>query len=335
MEIAPLDLADDDLLARAHAALVASQTHARSWYRPVSLAERVLDWRYDDPGEREVVMAATEGDRVAGLATLWLPLTDNTSLAWFDLAVDPAHRGRGVGSALAEAVLATSREAGRTTIGTEFAVPPGDDDHPYRRFAVRHGFHLSSTELIRHLTLPVDPALLDALDAEARPRWEDRYELRCHLNGVPEELRPSLCAVMNQLVVDAPSGDLDFEPESSTPERYAERLELERAQGRTRLTTVALHGGEVVAYTDLVMPPAVDGTPAEVWQWGTYVAREHRGHRLGTAVKVENLRRLAADHPERDRVATGNEETNRWMVGINERLGFRVVELMPVYSREL
>jgi hypothetical protein len=71
------------------------------------------------------------------------------------------------------------------------------------------------------------------------------------------------------------------------------------------------------------------------WQWGTLVHREHRGHRLGMAVKVENLRRLQADHPERRRVVTGNDDTNSWMVSINEDLGFRIVELCPAYQRHL
>ena len=89
---------------------------------------------------------------------------------------------------------------------------------------------------------------------------------------------------------------------------------------------------EVVAYTDLVLPV---GAPSTVWQWGTYVHRQHRGRRLGMAVKLENLGRLQADHPQRQRVVTGNDGTNSWMVSINEALGFRIVELCPAYQRKL
>ena len=56
---------------------------------------------------------------------------------------------------------------------------------------------------------------------------------------------------------------------------------------------------------------------------------------LGTAVKVENLRRLQVAHPRRELVTTRNDDTNSWMVDINERLGFRVVELCPAYQRKL
>ena len=37
---------------------------------------------------------------------------------------------------------------------------------------------------------------------------------------------------MNQLAVDAPTGDIEFEEESLTPARYEEYLEVFRQQGR-------------------------------------------------------------------------------------------------------
>ena len=87
-----------------------------------------------------------------------------------------------------------------------------------------------------------------------------------------------------------------------------------------------------MAYTDLVLP---SGAPSKVWQWGTLVDREHRGHRLGMAVKVANLRELQRAHPERETVGTGNDATNSYMVGINVELGFRVVELARMYRKVL
>jgi hypothetical protein len=68
---------------------------------------------------------------------------------------------------------------------------------------------------------------------------------------------------------------------------------------------------------------------------GPLVRRDHRGHRLGTAVKIANLRALQQACPEATEVKTQNAETNAWMVGINVRLGFRPVGVVPEYLREI
>jgi len=151
------------------------------------------------------------------------------------------------------------------------------------------------------------------------------------VNDLPKQLIASYCALSNQLAVDAPTGSVDFEAESMTPEVWLERVAKDQEMGRTRLTTVAIdEAGNVVAYTDLILPPAPS---RDVWQWGTLVHRDHRGHRLGMAVKVRNLQKLdAAGHADRVRVLTCNAETNRHMVDINVRLGFEAVEVCPMFE---
>jgi len=53
------------------------------------------------------------------------------------------------------------------------------------------------------------------------------------------------------------------------------------------------------------------------------------------AVKVANLRVRNRDHPGRELVVTSNDETNRWMVDVNDALGFEMVELVPTMRRML
>ena len=78
-------------------------------------------------------------------------------------------------------------------------------------------------------------------------------------------------------------------------------------------------------------PTSPEPSP-DVWQWGPLVHRDHRGHRLGTAVKVRNLQQLAAAGSGRVRVLTCNAETNHHMVDINVRLGFEAVEVAPMFE---
>jgi hypothetical protein len=72
-----------------------------------------------------------------------------------------------------------------------------------------------------------------------------------------------------------------------------------------------------------------------VFQWGTLVLPEHRGHRLGMGVKVANLLEMQRRDPGRTRVKTMNDEQNPWMVQINIDLGFRVVEEVLFMRKDL
>lgn len=329
-----VDLADGALLRGLFAVESASKALGRPWYDPESVQAFVADQRFVDPGEDHLLWAAWQDGRPVGLAHAWFPLTDNVDKADCMVEVEPGARRHGHGTSLLDAVVDEVRRRGRAEVLSELLVPlDADADHPYRRFADRHGFTEASRESMRHLALPVDPAVLDGLEASARARWAGRYRLETYVDGVPEHLQASLCDTENQLAADAPGGTVDYEPESLTPQRYRERLRLFADIGRERFTTVALDSDEqVVAYTDLVVGA---GTRTSVWQWGTLVRREHRGHRLGLAVKVENLRRLQSAHPERAVVMTGNADVNAHMLAINEAMGFRLVEACPQLQRRL
>ena len=96
--------------------------------------------------------------------------------------------------------------------------------------------------------------------------------------------------------------------------------------GRARYETVALTPDrQVVAQSTLALSL---GDNPNVYQWGTFVHREHRGHRLGLATKAVNLRAVQAARSDLTLVITQNGETNDYMVAINERMGFRPIEVV-------
>lgn len=205
-------------------------------------------------------------------------------------------------------------------------VPPGQRDaHPARHFAEARGYAVSSVEVVRRLRLPVADEVLARHETHAAESYRERYDVTVHHNGVPEEYVASLCEASNRLGLDAPTGDVDYEPESMGPEEYQHFLDHEASLGRRRLTALAVERdtGVVAAYSDLVLPA---GNPELVLQWGTLVVPEHRGHRLGMAVKVANLKELARCDPRRSTVQTANAEDNPWMVQINRDLGFEIAE---------
>lgn len=333
MQIRGIDKADDGAMARQYAVVVASQCLGRPFYSPATRESSIADLRHDDPGERCDLWGLYVGAELVGVVTLWLPLDDNTDTVWLQLDVHPDHRGRGYGGAALAAVVDFARGLGRTRVVTTARYPDDRaEDHPYRRFAERHAFRLGSLDVNRRLPLPVPAPVLSRLAERARAAYLPAYRIET-FTRVPDDLAAPLCACMNRVESDAPSGEIDWEEETMTPDRLRGFAELDERVGRLRMTSVArLAGsGEVVGYTELFITA---GT-TKALQSGTLVVREHRGHRLGLALKVANLVALQEHRPDAIEIFTGNNTENIWMVAVNEELGFEPVELIGQFYRQL
>ncbi len=77
--------------------------------------------------------------------------------------------------------------------------------------------------------------------------------------------------------------------------------------------------GQLVAFNGLSVP---EDRARPVDQGVTLVLKEHRGHRLGMAVKIANIEQLQAFSPSSPFIMTGNAEENRPMLDVNEAVGF-------------
>jgi GNAT superfamily N-acetyltransferase len=332
MQTRTLDPHDDEQLhAFYDVSYRAEMEDGRPWNGHWTFDEVASLVREKTPDNQVLGLCVYDGAALVGAGLAMYSLVDNTDKAYVFPMVDPPARGRGAGGALVEALVERCRELGRTTITSNaaYAGPERADADPVR-FAARHGFRVANTEIHRQLHLPVADTLLDEIDAEALPHREG-YAVETFVDGIPDELLPSYCALINKLVVDAPSGEVDYEEQAATPESVREHVAKDVRIGRQLFHALALRDGEAVAQTDI----AVQSQGTTAVQWGTYVSREHRGHRLGLAVKVANLRVLQADRPDVARIDTGNADTNAHMISINERLGFEVSAVSPFFVRTL
>jgi GNAT superfamily N-acetyltransferase len=307
------------------------RAHAPFW----EFREFLGAFRSKDSGERQETFAAFDGDRMVGNAVLWSFLSDNTDKAALRLNVDVPERRRGVGRALLERLEQTAMDDGRSLILADAKMPFNErEGHPYRRFAEACGYQLFNSEVVRDLILPVpDEQIREWIDEGAAHRAE--YTVETFVGAVPDDLVESLCVLLGQLAVDAPTGAVDFEEETVTPQRYAEKVATSDAMARARYETVALTPEperQVVAQSTLVM--SLEGSTT-VYQWGTFVHREHRGHGLGLATKAVNLRAVQAARGDITLLTTQNAETNKYMVAINERMGFRPIEVAAEFVKHL
>jgi GNAT superfamily N-acetyltransferase len=71
-------------------------------------------------------LEAVEGEAVVGVASLELPLAENLDVAEAEVSVLPEHRRRGIARALWEAVRERALAAGRSRVGAELTLDPGE-----------------------------------------------------------------------------------------------------------------------------------------------------------------------------------------------------------------
>jgi len=280
---------------------------------------------------------ARDAGTAVGYLGLVLPLRDNLDNAEVDLVVHPAYRRRGVGRALYAHAGDRMRERGRKRLlafGVDgLAGGPVRDDSG-RRFAEAMGAQAALDEVRRRLDLTtVDEAALSVMLAAA---WSMAagYRLVTWQDRTPDEYAADAAYLEGRLLSDAPMGDLDWEPEKIDTARLRESEEAAAAR-RTRIYSAgAVHEatGRLVALTTL---GGAHSTPYHCWQWITLVDPDHRGRRLGTVVKVENLRYARERQPELRVIDTWNAAENRHMIAINEAMGFRAVDSWVNWQQEV
>jgi GNAT superfamily N-acetyltransferase len=257
---------------------------------------------------------------------------DNLHLAHLWAWVPPRFGRRGHGSALVRHAEQHALAEGRRTAVSQTWI--GDGDGGYRAFAERLGYVLAQTQVERRQRLPMDEQRLAALEADAAAHSAG-YTLRTVVGPIPDDLVPGFLTLYNLMNVEAPSGDIELEAGRRTPAVQAAQEEELRDQGRTRLTVLAYSpDGDAVAYSNVVTG-ASDSADTGVDQWATIVRPDHRGHRLGLAVKCALTRAIQEHFPDRTYVRTQNAETNAPMVAINEALGFEIHTVEGEFQKTL
>ena len=333
MWVGQIDVHDDEQLRAFWAAGKEGDAYGRPYAAFRSIEATTVALR-DKAGFADVVaLAATDEGEVLGVSEVVVPKLDNTHLAFVEPIVRPAHRCRGVGTALLEASLQIARDRDRTTVIAEVNMPL---EAPPRsagsRFLEARGFATASLEIHRILEVPVDDGHLGALEAEAAAHHAD-YRLESFTDRVPDEFIAGFCALQTAFNSEAPLGDLDLEPEAWDEDRVRQGEDRSRRMGRHVQATGAIdRNGDLVALTEMVTNQHL---PEVGWQSGTLVLPLHRGHRVGLAVKIANQRLFQDTFPAVRRIHSWNAEENGPMVAINDMIGFQPVEYLAEMQRKL
>jgi GNAT superfamily N-acetyltransferase len=281
-----------------------------------------------DPEENYLYTPDRTSDPV-GVLVLDMPMRDNLHLVWAQIFVHPEHRRRGYGSAIMNEALRRTREAGRNTIW----VGTAEDDQGARKFVEGFGFSYASHDARRR------QVLADLNQAEVRRRWAEAQEaasdycLERLQSPVTDQVLAELVEV-TAAINDAPMGDLTFEHEKFDLQRLRdiETALLGRGDRAYRVITRHRKTGEVGGHTMVMTHPL---QPDVGGQGDTAVARHHRGHRLGLLLKIDMMLWLAEAKPQLKIIETWNNVDNKFMINVNEALGYRLSRIFNMYELSL
>jgi len=320
MHIERVDLADADTIRACFQVFLAAQQVDEPdgpWFTEQPFHGWLTVGWGGDPREVWVIRDPEPGP-IAGWYRLELPDLENLDQADLVLVVHPDRRRHGLGRALLEHAAARAAEHGRSVLNS----------------GTRHG--TGGVAFAR--AMGADPGLVDvqrvmdvrAMADEQLARLRETaeqaaagYSLMSWTGLVPEDFLDQAAALFAALN-DAPH-DPHVAPAVWDAQRVRERVNALRSHYGLRTYGVAAvqeDTGEPAALTEVAVDPADPG-------WGhqmlTGVTREHRGHRLGLLVKTAMAEWLRAAEPQLERIQTWNAQSNRYMIAVNEALGYTIL----------
>jgi GNAT superfamily N-acetyltransferase len=320
MRIAQWDPADEKTLRACYELMVAAQSVDDPVEPPPSYGPFCFFFREGwekTPGESWVAFGAD--DTVVGQYRIFFPDLENLDRATGGPIVHPEFRRRGIGRQLLQHAGERAAVHGRTLFGATVTIG-GAGDAFARTVGARPD--LDEARRVQYLR-EIAPGTIAELRTTAG-KAAAGYSLVSWTGEVPEEYRGPVAGVVNAFA-DAPHGENE-EPEVWDADRVRDRTGSLARAGLMRDYNVAAicdATGEMTAFTEVVIDP-------EVPRWGfqqlTAVVRTHRGHRLGLLVKTAMLELLACAEPQLEFIATGNATVNKYMIAVNEQLGYKVVE---------
>jgi GNAT superfamily N-acetyltransferase len=312
-------------------------------------AEELLPRAPQSPeGNRLWAVARVDG-HVVGRAFCVLPFNREAPESTIVVEVFAKFRRGGIGTALLGWALNTVRADGRSVAQNQMYVFARDGaetispangmgsipiDEPGSAFALRNGATLAQVTRTSDIALPADEALLGPLEVEALAASDASYRTVIWTGATPANWEDDIAELHTRMTTDAPQGDLTITEDVWDAEsvRLDDNHWLGSGWQLFYAASVSLETGQLVAYSEI----SALGEASEIaYQLETLVLREHRGHRLGTLLKIANLRALHAARPAVRKVRTGNAEENQPMLRVNEALGFVPVSYAAEWKLEL
>lgn len=271
--------------------------------------------------------AMFDGETAVGLGNIdGARNAENAEIGEIGVAIDPSLRRQGLGTLLYNHLLEQAHADGRTTIWGYGAI-----DEPTSGFWHDHlGYTLSYDERISRCDL-------GEVDADLMQQWINRAGERAtgyHLVRAQAPMNDDLIghfAAALEAMNDAPLDDLEMERQTfdESRAREVEQLHLESQSDYRLVFAIETATNDLAGYTAIRVP---DAEPTLAHQNDTVTVPAHRNKGIGRWLKADMWHWLREERPEVQFLDTGNAESNRAMLAINEAMGFRDVAHYGVWQ---
>jgi GNAT superfamily N-acetyltransferase len=319
MRILPLDLEDTETILACYevsdAAMRADDPFEPPQSAVVFQAGLTSSW-HGSPQEAWFVPGEADGT-VAAWYRAEFPDLENLDRVSLDIVVHPARRRHGLGTALLRHAANRAAASGRAIL--DGGVQEGSAGEA---FALRSGAESGIEDIRRVLDLEKVPAGKVTRLRESAEKAAAGYSL-VRWKGVTPDERLDQVASLHNALNDAPR-DSGVEALAWDAQRVRDRQNARVARSPFRRYSLAAVDDitrEMAALTVVAVDP---GVPDWGHQLITAVTRPHRGHRLGLLTKAAMADWLAEAEPQLKRIVTWNAASNRYMIGVNEELGYEI-----------
>lgn len=248
----------------------------------------------------------------------------NKHLLWADAAVLKPYRRNGIGTLWLRKTVELMDEYGANvlTTGTE-----EEDGHAFCKwFGAQERFSGAENRLDFRT---IDWAKIEGWASQGRAKSSDS-ELLLYEHRVPEDVMADYCPVISEVLMTMPFENLDHGDIVITPDLLMQWYKQMDETGDSHHSYMTRQpDGDISSMTDVFWSPH---TPTMVHQGFTGVKPQYRGRGLGKWIKAAMLLYLRDKYEDIHWIVTDNAGTNKWMLDINEELGFTQYKPSSAYQ---